>query len=164
MPTADNTEADANTRPGARDIFVHLSPAVSVDLWVYFGGSLFDVMASSVSAQRVRDVHPRAGTLRPFLSRCDCQDAASMDVLMSNAGGLPGATRRGLACCFPPTDMVEVSVQYLAESRAWVVLLAPGIEGPCSSHAAGETTFVLVSATGGADCVAGSLAYSPFAG
>ena len=120
VPTADNSVADAISRP-SRESVIRLHPHAFQELWEAMGPFNFDLMASSESAQK----QPGGNARLPFFAQYDCEGASGVDVLAQDVSRLPGSEEKMFGYCFPPPIMVGIIVQHLSEWRAHAVIVVP---------------------------------------
>jgi len=117
----DNAEADDLSRPDA-DAYVRLEAESFAKLWKWSGkGFDMDWMATDASGHRV----PDSGDRLPFYSRFHVEGCAGTDVLSQDLRYMPDSTTPCFGFCFPPTAMVGVVLQRMAECKAQAVVIVP---------------------------------------
>lgn len=116
-----NAEADDLLRPDA-DAYVRLEDAKFEELWQWVGRPFdMDLMATAASAHRI----PGSDVQLPLYSRYHNEGRAGIDVLRQDLRDVPGSERTFFGFCFPPTAMVGVVLQRMAECRAQAVVIVP---------------------------------------
>ena len=120
IPTAANGIADAISRP-SREPIIRLHPGVFRNVWEALGPLSIDLMASTVSAQRI----PGSSHTLPFFSQYDCPGSSGVDVLAQDVSRLPHTGGQAFGYCFPPPVMAGHVVQHLAECHAHAVVVVP---------------------------------------
>ena len=137
IPFEANVEADSITRAG-RDGFVRLRPHVFAELWSFFRAFDIDLIASSVPAHCIPVAAPGAGNQLPCFTRYACEGSAGVDFFSQDVSRVTGESARAFGFCFPPTALVILAVQHLAEQRAHAVVLLSLVVGlwePCMGSA-----------------------------
>ena len=124
VASADNAEADDLSRPEAGE-YVRLEPSKFAELWAWAGTFDMDLMATPASAQKAQSPHPGSGERLPFYSRFRTDGSEGIDVLSQDVSRLPNSSQPCFGFCFPPTTMVGVVLQHIAECRARAVVVVP---------------------------------------
>lgn len=120
----DNAEADDLSRPEA-DAYVRLEAAEFAKVCEWAGQDFdMDLMATPASAQRL----PGKDVPLPFYSRFHTQGCAGVDVLSQDLRHRPGSSEACYGFVFPPTAMVGVVLQRLAECKARAVVVVPDVQ------------------------------------